>query len=364
MNDLSITKFFRILPLLLLSAGLAASCVGSDHEVIPEDPGKKQVNFDITVTRDGEPVPTERITTRGGIVDAEDFLATMDVHRPFGLVAIEKDTRSILLDNTAVHHDGRTYSMPFLNGLASIPSPVVFSAYYPHVQEVEYNEDNSAYSMSFSVSETNAGPLVSKTVERYISQINSLPLEFRHITNDIGYKICDVTPVKELQGLIHLRTLRAVNVPSAGVYVNDLTSGRGDWTFRGYYRSIYVFTGDALLGVGSANEKFVGSETLVDRMVDSRRYYAIPDELEPGKQYVEVVFDVDPFTYHGEPYSGLQNQVRRYMLYGLIPDNVCTPGKQYTFHIGVDLTSVFRDIKFSASINDWETKIYENNDDF
>ena len=41
-----------------------------------------------------------------------------------------------------------------------------------------------------------------------------------------------------------------------------------------------------------------------------------------------------------------------------------TAGKQYTFHIGIDLTSVYKEIVFSATVSDWETAIYENNDDF
>ncbi len=59
-----------------------------------------------------------------------------------------------------------------------IPPPVAFSAYYPHVSSITYGDDNSAYAIPFTVNETDAGPLVSKTVERFISQINTLPLEF------------------------------------------------------------------------------------------------------------------------------------------------------------------------------------------
>ena len=70
------------------------------------------------------------------------------------------------------------------------------------------------------------------------------------------------------------------------------------------------------------------------------------------------------FEIGGFHYSPLENQVARYMLYGLLPDNVFVYGRQYTFHIGIDLSSVYREISFSASVSDWETKIYENNDEF
>ena len=39
-------------------------------------------------------------------------------------------------------------------------------------------------------------------------------------------------------------------------------------------------------------------------------------------------------------------------------------GEQYTFHIGLDLSSVYHKITFAPSVGDWETKIYENNDTF
>ena len=52
------------------------------------------------------------------------------------------------------------------------------------------------------------------------------------------------------------------------------------------------------------------------------------------------------------------------MLYGLLPDNVFVYGKQYTFHIGLDLSSIYREITFAPAVADWETTIYENNDDF
>ena len=112
------------------------------------------------------------------------------------------------------------------------------------------------------------------------------------------------------------------------------------------------------------NEKFIGDHELVDRMADSHRYYSIPDEILMGKQCVEVVYDVDSFTIGGYTYEPLKDQVARYMLYGVLPDNVFVYGKQYTFHLGLDTGKLYQQISFQASVSDWETKIYENNDDF
>ena len=148
---------------------------------------------------------------------------------------------------------------------------------------------------------------------------------------------------------------------SAGVYENDVLSGSGVWHKQGYYRKVIVFEGDAKVGVGSENEKFVGYNSLVDKLADSHRYYSIPDEIEMGKQCVEVVFDVEGFKHNNYYYEPLKNQVRKFMLYGLLPDNVFVYGKQYTFHIGLDLSSIYREITFAPAVADWETTIYENN---
>lgn len=327
--------------------------------------------FDIAVTREGEAIPSERIAqrvapdTKGDLVDATTLLATMDVRRPFSLIGVEEGSGSLLLNNVPVSSDAEgKYSLNLDDDLLEIPSNILFSAYYPHVKNVTYQQGNQAYSIPFREAETEAGPLVSKTVERSIRELNSLPLEFGHITNDIGFKVCDVTPIKALQGHIHLRKLTAYNVASAGVFVNDIAHNRGNWDFQGYYRHVTVFEGDAPVGVGSSEELFVGSDALVEHMAQSSRFYAIPDDITMGRQYVEVVFDIQSFEHGGEVYGALPGQTRKYLIYGLLPGNVMVPGKQYTFHIGLDLSAIYREISFSATVSDWETKIYENNEDF
>ena len=325
-------------------------------------PSRKKIDFDVTVTRDGKTLPTAQ--TKGGLVDAADLYATMDKSVPFGLVAVDRESDKLVLDNATVYSNGDGYSGYFDNFLWDMPSLITFSAYYPYVTDISYGEGYDSYSIPFGETETDAGPLVSKTVQRAIDQMNMIPLEFQHITNDIGFKICDVTPKQELQGLMHLRKVTATYVASAGVYLNDLEMGHGIWHKQGYYRDVVVFEGDARVGVGSENEKFIGHDALVDRMAQSHRYYAIPDEIRVGKQCVEVIFDVDGFTLNNFYYEPLKNQKVKYMLYGLLPDNVFAYGKQYTFHLGLDLSRVYHEITFAPSVGEWETKIYENNDDF
>lgn len=359
--------------LLLTTAIILAFASCNKVEDIPSinnlksDSGKN-VGFDISVTREGEAINPARtgISTKSSSFDDEDLNTTMDHDIPFGLVGIDYDHHALVVDNARVNSDGSNYGA-FLDSMywEDLRSQSVsFSAYYPYVKTVEYGDEMESYSIPYTVEETQAGPLVSKTVEMAVAQLNMIPLEFQHITNDIGYRICDVTPYEELQGLVHLRKLTAYNVASAGVFVNDVMLSQGIWYMQGYYRKVVVFEGDAKVGVGSENEKFVGFDTLEDRMANSHRYYSIPDEIKYGKQFVEVVYDVEGFTHSGVYYEPLHEQVARYMLYGLLPDNEFVYGRQYTFHIGIDLSSVYSTITFAPSVSDWETKIYENNDDF
>lgn len=357
----------RIIILLsMISASILASCAKiEDVPSLRDKEQKQKIDFDIMVTRDGKVVEKARSgRMTKALVEDSDKLATMDTDIPFGLIGIDYQNGELVLDNAAVKSDGSGYSGQFDNYLWSASTKITFSAYYPYVEAVGYGSDYESYAIPYSVQETEAGPLVSKTVEKAVNQLNMIPLVFQHITNDIGYKICDVTPDVTLQNLIHLRKVTAYNVAQAGVFINDVLGNSGTWHKQAYYRKIVVFEGDAKVGVGSENEKFIGFDTLEDRLADSHRYYSIPDDIEIGKQYVEVIYDVEGFTLGGFHYEPLYNQVAKYMLYGLLPDNTFVYGKQYTFHLGLDLSSVYHKITFAPSVSDWETKIFENNDDF
>ena len=337
---------------------VAQGCAKVEDVTAPKAVPSARLDFDITVTRDGQPL------SKADVVDAGDLTATMDYNRPFSLIAVEPESRSLLLNNVPVYSQNGSYATYLEGGILEIPTQILFSAYYPHVQDVSYESGYSVYSIPFDSADTDAGPLISKTVERNVNQLNTLPLEFGHITNDIGFKICDATPVPELQGLIHLKKITAMNVASAGVYVNDLFNSRGNWNYQAYYRDVVVFEGDAPVGVGSSNELFAGQDSLVSHPALCHRFYAIPDDIVMGRQWVEVIFDVDGFTLNGFSYGALKDQVAKFLIYGVLPNNAMVPGKQYTFHLGLDLTSIYQEISFSASVSGWESKIYEDNDDF
>jgi len=349
----------------LLALALSSCTLDLDAPDSDNGTGKRKISFPVKVTRDGQAIPEGAITkTKGDIYESEDRIATMDKSRSFGLVGVDFETGTLILDNEAVGTVSGQYQGFFDKGLWDIPTVVSFSAYYPHVANLIYGDEYATYSIPFSNADTEAGPLVSKTVQSALDQLNMVPLEFQHITNDIGFKICDVTVDPALQGLIHLRKVVATKIASAGIFVNDIQAGDGFWHRRGYYRDELVFEGDAKVGVGMENELFIGKSSLVPRMADSYRFYAIPDEIMMGKQCVEVTYDVEEFTLNGFTYSALTNQKANYMLYGILPDNVMAYGRQYTFHLGLDTGKLYKEITFDATVSDWETKIYENNDEF
>ncbi len=70
---------------------------------------KEKMEFDITVTRDGEVIPQRRIATKGGD-DVDDRYATMDTDRPIGVIGMDFYTHELLIDNAQVFRNGENYS--------------------------------------------------------------------------------------------------------------------------------------------------------------------------------------------------------------------------------------------------------------
>ena len=352
---------------VLASALFFASCLkmendGPSFAAAGDDGGSKEkVEFDITVTRDGEVIPQKKIATKSGGYDVNDQYATMDTDRPIGVVGMDFYTHELLIDNARVMNNGNSYSGWFNTDSWKGRDKIAMSAYYPYVEGVRYEDDNNAYTIPFSGAEVDAGPLVSNTVEQAIDRINLIPFEFQHITNDIGYTLRDVTADPQLQNLIHIRKVIATNVASAGVFINNMHANNGLWGRQCYFRDVVVFEGDAKLEM---EEKFVGKNALVDNFKESNRYYAVPDEILIGKQCIIVEYDVEEFTIGGFTYTALPGQVAKFMLYNVIPGNVMEYGRQYTFHLGLDTGELFHAIQFSASVADWETHIYEDNEVF
>ncbi len=337
---------------------------------------KKDVSFDVVISKDG------RIGTRGDagydhLVTETDQEAKLDPSKPFGLMGVDPRNNNILINNERVLEHSGIRAATFNSKSWHSAETILLSAYYPHVDETEFLSGNLAYIIPYRPEDTKAGPLVSMPVQRSTSYLDVIPLVFRHITNDIGFRICDITYDPALQGHIRIRKLSAHNVATEGYYIDSLGSNGGRWVQRAICDELEVFKGNARVGVGTENELFVGFDNLVSDRKLSSRFYSIPDEIKMGKQYIEVVYDVDAFDYNGQHMKELKNQVQLFPIYGVLPGNSYICGKQYTFHLGLDLGTLYQPIEFSATVGDWnnsysvdmnsvwgENKIYEDNDFF
>lgn len=336
---------------------LFTSCVKVYDDVKPES---RKVDFAISVSR-GD---SQNAQAKGSYEESDNAY-TLDPSIPFGLVGVDLNSGSLLVDNYNVMGSGTNGYSTFLdNGLWEQPAPISFSAYYPYTRDIRYADGYRSFIIPYSAQQTEAGPLVSKTVQRAVDQMNMIPLAFQHITNNIGFKICDATEDSNLQGLIHLRKITATQVAKAGIFENDIALSRGVWYRQGYYTNVVVFEGNAKVGVGSEGELYVAKDTLVTNKAESYRYYSIPDEIRMGKQTVEVEYDIDGFTLNGYYYPPREGMTARFCLYGVLPNDTFEYGKQYTFHLGLDLGTVYQAITFAPTIGDWSTKIYEDNEDF
>lgn len=337
---------------------------------------KKDVSFDVVISKDG------RIGTRGesgydSYVTDNDQEARLDPSKPFGLMAIDPRSNAILINNERVFEHSGVRSATFSSTNWYSTESILLSAYYPYVDETTFLSGNRTYMIPFSQEDTHAGPLVSRPVQRSTSYLDVIPLVFRHITNDIGFRVCDITYDPGLQGHIRIRKLSAHNVATEGYYIDSLGNDGGRWVQKVICEEVEVFKGNSRVGVGTENELFVGYDNLVSDRSLSSRFYSVPDEIKMGKQYIEVVFDVDAFDYNGQHFKELKNQVQKFPIYGVLPGNSYICGKQYTFHLGLDLGTLYQPIEFTASVGEWqnqyavdinsvwgENKIYEDNDYF
>lgn len=336
----------------------------------------KDVSFDIAITRDGK-ISTRSDGGYGNIVTETDKDAKLDPSKPFGLMGVDPQTYEVLINNQRVFETAGIRSATFDSRNWHSTENIMLSAYYPYVDETEFMNGNRAYVIPYHAEETKAGPLVSNSVQHRLSYLDIIPLVFRHITNDIGFRICDITFDPQLQGHIRLRKLSAHNFATEGFYLDSIGNNNGMWIQKTVCPEIGVFEGNARVGCGAENEMFVGFDNLVSDRKLSSRFYAVPEDIKMGKQYIEVVFDVDEFEYDGHKYKELKNQVQKFPLYGVLNGNSCICGKQYTFHLGLDLGTLYQPIEFTASVSDWEhnygvdinsvwgeNKIYEDNDFF
>lgn len=353
-------KKFLIFAIIILF-----SCCAEVESPFDNFEPNKKTNFDIVVTREG------KVITRSELYSYSDNRETeLNEKSSFGIIAIDKETNNLVINNQEVFKNGEGWNTTFGFSNYYDNKGLYFSGYYPYSTNIDYLNNNESYIIPFSLENSEDVPLVTRVVERKMGYLDYIPLEFRHVTNTIGFKISDVTADPDLRNLITVKKIVMHNIAMEGYYVNNITQDRGLWKQQSYYCDVVYFEGSDKIEF--EHDKYVGKTKLVDKKSESCIIYTIPDDIELKKQYVEVFFDVDEFELSGTKYKKLENQKQVYQFYGVLPNNKMDYGKQYTFHLGIDLGFIYQEIQFTASVADWtntsvsnwENKIYEDNNDF
>ena len=199
----------------------------------------------------------------------------------------------------------------------------------------------------------NQDPLASNAVDMRCDQnYETVSLQFHHISNSIGFKVCDITDDEQLKGLMHVRKVVLHGMPAEGLFVVDGDDSR--WVPNAKRQDIVFYEGDNLVGSGIENADFLADGTLSGKREDCNYIYVVPEDLKDGKHYVEVIFDVDPFEYDGTMYRGAKGKTQIIPLSGILPDDTWELGLQYTFVLGLNIYTVYRPIEFAASVDDWD----------
>ena len=279
--------------------------------------------------------------------------AFLDSNIAFGLVGVDNSTMDVLVDNQPVYEMDGIRKANLVTSTFSSGSMKV-SAYYPPVSSVSYHKDGS-YAISFTPNDISKGPLASNAVDMRCDQNHeTVSLQFHHISNSFGFKVCDITSDEQLKGLMHVRKVVLHGMPTEGLFVVDGEDSH--WVPNAKRQNIVVYEGDNLVRCGLEHADFLTGASLSDKKEDCNRFYVVPEELKDGKHYVEVIFDVDPFDYDGTHYRGTTGKTQIIPLDGVIPDDKLELGLQYTFVLGMNIFTVYRPIEFSATVEDWELK--------
>lgn len=310
---------------------------------------KSESNSTMTLTRacaDSKAMVDDTRTS----YDAERIGLYIDAKTAFGLVGIDAESKDVLVDGQPIYEENGVRSANLITSSISCGTMNV-SAYYPHVNSVSYREDGT-YAVTFNPNDISKGPLATGTVAMRCDQVSeTVNLKFHHITNSIGFKVCDITDDEQLRGLMHIRKVVLHGMPTEGMFVCD--GNDSYWVPNAKRQELVYFEGDDYVEYGEEKAVYIGRERLSDEKEECSRFYVVPEELT-DKHFVELFFDVEPFDYDGTHYSGAEGKSEIIPLSGVVPDDVLELGLQYTFVLGMNLESVYRTIEFSASIENWE----------
>lgn len=284
--------------------------------------------------------------------DAEKKKAYLDSSIAFGLVGIDNESRDVLVDNQAISETNGVRSANIKTSYLSSRIMTV-SAFYPYTTAVSYHKDCS-YVVSFSADDVKKGPLSSNYVDMRCDETHeTVNLNFHHITNHIGFKVCDITGDDQLKGLMHIRKVILHGMAIEGTYVVD-----GDasfWVPSPKRQDIVLYEGEDFVEFGEQHELYISENKLSLSKEDCNRVYVVPEVLTEH-HYIEVVFDIDAFNYDGTRYRSSEGKTQIIPLSGVIPDDKFELGLQYTFVLGMNAGAIYRPIEFTASIDEWEAK--------
>lgn len=351
------------------SALILSSCAKEDKFNVVSYDQQTQTVFNISVARNTKTktkTKSELKVTKAevealGAIDTRNISdyyvektnAYLDSYTAFGLVGVDNESKDVLVDNYPVYETNGVRTAKLVTSSLSSGSMKV-RAYYPHVSSVSYQNDGS-YAISFTPNDIAIGPLASNAVDMRCDQVfETVNLQFHHISNSVGFKVCDITDDDQLKGLMHVRKVVLHGMPTEGLFQVDNEGSR--WIPNAKRQNIVIYEGDDLVECGVDKARFMSADKLSDAREDCHHVYVVPEELKGGKHYVEVFFDVDPFDFDGTHYRGARNQSQIISLSDVIPDDNMELGLQYTFVLGMNIYAVYRPIEFTASVQDWEVK--------
>lgn len=279
----------------------------------------------------------------------ENEYGSIDSDQPIGILGLS-NTCGVVIDDMPVYEkDGvRTASLLLPN---HTEQSIGLTAFYPYVRDVSYYKDGS-YVISFTPDDIAKGPLATDAVTVMCDdESEAVNLEFHHIANSIGFRVCDITREEGLKGHIHIRKVVLHGMSVEGLFVTDGENSK--WMTQGKRSALVFFDGNSRVECGKGNAMYIAGSTLSESKEECKRFYVVPEELEEGKHFVEVVIDVDGFDYGGVHYPAMAGKSLNIPLWNVIPENTFEIGLQYTFTFGINLAQVFDKIEFSASVDDW-----------
>ena len=350
--------------IIATAAMLLSSCAKEDSVIVVSYDQQTKTIFNISVASNTKSKSLP-MNTKSNVADheigtkivydysAQTNYAYLDSKIAFGLVGVDNEKKDFIVDNCPVYETEGVRTANLITSSLSSGSMKV-SAYYPHVSSVSYHKDGS-YAISFTPNDIKKGPLASNAVDMRCDQsFEMVNLQFHHISNSIGFKVCDISSDEQLKGLMHVRKVVLHGMPTEGLFVVDGQDSR--WVPNAKHQDIVFYEGCEPVKCGAENADFIATDKLSSDRKDCNHLYVIPEELKDGKHYVEVIFDVDPFEYDGTWYRGAKGQSQIIQLSGVLPEDNMEMGLQYTFVLGLNIYTVYRPIEFTASVDDWEVK--------